>query len=67
MACPDVHVIAAGGRKALAVGVTRMASKSGGLNGRNDKGCEMQNRSEVTERVRVVADTFGTLSGRPMS
>jgi hypothetical protein len=44
-----------------------MAIKPGGLNDRNDKGREILSRSEVAERGLVVADTFGTLSGRPMS
>lgn len=43
-----------------------MASKPGGLNERNDEGRERLGRSEVAERDEVVADTFGTLGGRPM-
>ncbi len=52
-----------------------MAIKPGGLpvlsevegNARNDRGREILNRSEVAERGLVVADTFGTLGGRPKS
>lgn len=35
-----------------------MASKLGGQNVRNDNGCEKSPRSEVAERIFVVADPF---------